>query len=132
MILPQAHVSPTSESVPDASSQGQQNRKKVADSEPIFNLGLVPQEAALLLLEYRTLMADQFPFVVVLPDATSESLRKERPVLWGAIMTAASYHNPVRQEALGWKMMEEFSTRLLIKAEKSLDLLQGLLIHLSW
>lgn len=97
-----------------------------------FDFGLERQEAAFLLLEFRTQQAPQFPFVVIPPDATSESLCQEKPMLWKAVMTASSYHKPLRQEAMGWKLMEEFSTRLLMKAEKSLDLLQALLVHLSW
>ncbi|KAH7390286.1 hypothetical protein BKA64DRAFT_119659 [Cadophora sp. MPI-SDFR-AT-0126] len=53
-------------------------------------------------------------------------------MLWKAIMTAASYQNPLRQEALGWKLMEEFASRIMLRAEKSLDLLQALLVHLTW
>ncbi len=60
-----------------------------------------PQETAFLLLEYRTQIAAQCPFVVVPPDAGSEELRRDRPMLWGAIVTPASYHSPARQEALG-------------------------------
>ncbi len=89
-------------------------------------------EEAFLLLEFRTQMAPQYPFVVIPPEATSESLRKERPMLWKAILTAASCHNASRQEAMGWEFIEEFSKRLLLKAEKSLDLLQAILIHLAW
>lgn len=77
-------------------------------------------------------MAPQCPYVVIPPGITSEDLRRDRPVLWGAIVTAASYHDPLRQEVLGWKMMEEFSQRLLVKAEKSLDILQALIVHLTW
>ncbi|KUJ06341.1 uncharacterized protein LY89DRAFT_413077 [Mollisia scopiformis] len=97
-----------------------------------FDFGLERQECAFLLLEFRTQMSPQFPFVVISPDATSESLLREKPMLWKAVMTAASYHKPIRQEAMGWKLMEDFSTRLLMKAEKSLDLLQALLVHLAW
>jgi len=90
------------------------------------------QEADFLLLEFRTQMSPQFPFIVIPPDATAETLCQERPMVWKAIMTAASYHNASRQEDLGWKLMEEFSQRLLLRAEKSLDLLQAVLIHISW
>jgi len=51
---------------------------------------------------------------------------------WKAILTATSCYDPSRQEEMGWELIEEFSTRLLLKAEKSLDLLQALLIHLAW
>jgi hypothetical protein len=90
------------------------------------------QERPWLLLEFRTSMAPQFPFVVIPPDATSESLRNERPMLWKAIATAASCLNPTRQEAMGWEIIEEFTKCLLLKAEKSLDLLQALLVHIAW
>jgi hypothetical protein len=100
--------------------------------EDPFGISLSRQDAVFLLLEYRTTMSHHFPFVVIPPDATSDSLRQEKPMLWKAVMTAASYHKSIRQEAMGWKLMEEFSTRLLMKAEKSLDLLQALLVHLCW
>ncbi|KAE8454439.1 hypothetical protein EG329_000061 [Mollisiaceae sp. DMI_Dod_QoI] len=102
-----------------------------SDKDP-FDFDLERRHAAFLLLEFRTQMAPHFPFVVIPPDATSDSLRLEKPMVWKAVMTAASYHKPLRQEAMGWKLMEEFSTRLLMKAEKSLDLLQALLVHLAW
>jgi len=104
-------------------------------STPLFSrshFDFPNQEGAWILLEFRTLMAPQFPFVVIHPDATSESLRNERPMLWKAIVTAASCLKPSRQQAMGWEIMEEFTTRLLLKAEKSLDLLQGLLVHIAW
>ena len=90
------------------------------------------QEGAFLLLEFRTSMARQFPFVVIPPNSTSEILRAERPMLWKAILTAASCLKPSRQEAMGQELIEEFSTRLLLNSEKSLDLLQALLIHIAW
>ncbi|KAG4438974.1 hypothetical protein IFR05_005546 [Cadophora sp. M221] len=98
----------------------------------VYNFELENREASFLLLEYRTQQASQLPFVVIPTDATSESLRRERPMLWKAVMTAASYQNALRQEALGWKLMEEFASRILLRAERSLDLLQALLVHLTW
>lgn len=97
-----------------------------------YDFEIENREAVFLLLEFRMQMATQCPFVVIHPDTTSESLRRKKPMLWKTIMTAALYHHPARQEALGWKLMEEFSTRLLLKAERSLDLLQALLVHLMW
>ena len=98
----------------------------------VYNFEFENREASFLLLEYRTQQAEQLPFVVIPPDATSQSLHRERPMLWKSIMTAASYQHPLRQEALGWKLMEEFASRVMLRAEKSLDLLQALLVHLTW
>lgn len=85
-----------------------------------------------LLLMFRNSMASQFPFVVIQPHETSASLRSKKPFLWKAIMTAASHQNLERQVAMGKSFTEEFSTYLLLYARKSLDMLQGLLVHLAW
>lgn len=95
-----------------------------------FNLGT--EEAELLLADFRMNMAHNIPFVVIPPFTTSNDLRRDRPLLWEAVVVATLYAQPERQEALGWKFMEEVSTRIFLKAEKSLDLLQGILIHLCW
>ncbi len=90
------------------------------------------QEAETMLFEYKTNMTEQFPFVIIYPDNTSQSLRNKKPFLWKAIMVAACHENSGRQLALGAKLMEELSTRLLLKAERSLDLLQALLVFSAW
>ncbi len=90
------------------------------------------QEGAFLLLEFGTSMGRQFPFVVIPPNATSENLRTERPIVWKAILKAASCLQASRQEAMGQELIEEFSTRLILNGEKSLDLLRALLIHIAW
>ena len=90
------------------------------------------QEAEILLLEFKKNMTEQFPFVVIDSDSTSQSLHNERPLLWKAIMVAASHGNSDRQMALGATLLEDLTTRLLLKAEKSLDLLQALLVFIAW
>ena len=90
------------------------------------------REAEIFLLDFRSNMTEQFPFVVIRPEATSQSLRSEKPLLWKAIMVAATHGNSDRQLSLGANMMEDITTRLLFRAEKSLDLLQALLIFIAW
>ena len=90
------------------------------------------QEAEMMLLEFKTNMTQQFPFVVIPSDNTSQHLHHERPLIWKAIVVAASHENSSRQLALGDELMEDLTTRLLFKAEKSLDLLQALLVFIAW
>ena len=90
------------------------------------------QEAKNLLLEFKTNLAEQFPFVVLPLDSTTQSLRRERPLLWKAIMVASSHDNSHRQMTLGANLMEDLIMRLLFRAEKSLDLLQSLLSLIAW
>ena len=97
-----------------------------------LSVELDDQEAELLLLEFKTNMTEQFPFVVIAPDSTSQSLQHEKPLLWKAVMVAASHEKSDRQLALGSKLMEDLNTRLLLRVERSLDLLQALLIFIAW
>ena len=90
------------------------------------------REAEIFLLEFKTNMTEQFPFVVIHPEETSQSLRSEKPLLWKAIMVAAAHGNSDRQLSLGANLMEDITTRLLFRAEKSLHLLQALLIFIAW
>ena len=89
-------------------------------------------EAEFLLCEFKTNLAEQFPFVVLRLDSTSQSLQHEKPLLWKAIMVASSHRTSDRQMALGANLMEDLTVRLLLKAERSLDLLQALLILIAW
>lgn len=89
-------------------------------------------KAELWLLEFKTNLAKQFPFVVLHPDSVSQDLRHQRPLLWKAIMTASSHRQSDRQMALGAELMEDLTMRLLFRAEKSLDLLQALLVFIAW
>lgn len=101
-------------------------------SQGVSQLEPDEQEAEILLTEFKTNMTEQFPFVVIQPDCTSQSLHHERPLLSKAIIVAASHENSDRQLALGANLMENLTTRLLFRAEKSLDLLQALLILTAW
>ena len=47
-------------------------------------------------------------------------------------MVASSHRNSDRQMALGANLMEDLTMRLLFRAEKSLDLLQALLVLIAW
>ena len=95
-------------------------------------LELDEQEAESLLLEFKTNLAEQFPFVVLPLDSVSQSLHQERPLLWKAIMVASSHENSHRQMTLGADLVEDLVMRLLFRAEKSLDLLQSLLVLVAW
>ena len=89
-------------------------------------------EVETLLLEFKKNLAEQFPFVVLDLDSTSQKLRHERPLLWKAIIVASSHSNSDRQMALGAILVEDLTMRLLLRAEKSLDLLQALLVLIAW
>ncbi|KAK7720627.1 hypothetical protein SLS57_005406 [Botryosphaeria dothidea] len=90
------------------------------------------EEAARCLHNYQTFMSKYFPFVIVAPDVTVATLRETKPFLFKAIVVVASVQDLGRQRALGYALMGELTNKLLIRGERSVDLLQGILVWLAW
>lgn len=99
-----------------------------------FSSGLEPSaaEAMGLLNHFRTFFVQHFPFVTIPMDMSSEELRQQKPYLYRTIMMVAAHDQPVRQLEMGKEILSGFSTTLLFKAEKSLDLLQAMLVYNAW
>jgi hypothetical protein len=62
----------------------------------------------------------------------AQRLSEDRPFLYEAIIFAASYHDSVHHLELGQQFIKDVTEHLVILGEKSLDLLQGLLVYTSW
>lgn len=99
-----------------------------------FSSGLEPSaaEAADRLNHFRTFFVPRFPFVTIPVDTASEELRQKKPYLYRTIMMVAANDRPVQQLEIGNEIVLDFSTILLLKAEKSLDLLQAMLVYNAW
>ncbi|RDL34975.1 uncharacterized protein BP5553_06906 [Venustampulla echinocandica] len=76
--------------------------------------------------------AARFPFVLVSSQMSLDSLRRERPFLLLSILTFASQKNAKIQDQLELELKEYLSKKVIVNGEKSLDLLQGLLVYLAW
>ena len=81
---------------------------------------------------FRRDFCPEFPFVLLSSDETSESLRRNKPFLSLSILAATSYAHPQLQRGLAREISKQIASRMIIDNEKSLDLLQGLLVHLAW
>ncbi|PYI03937.1 hypothetical protein BO78DRAFT_321610 [Aspergillus sclerotiicarbonarius CBS 121057] len=103
-----------------------------ASGEPVLG-GLVGfREADQLLDKFRTQKMPQFPFVMVAADMDIESLRQRSPFLLLCIVTVCMEHKPLLQHKLEALVRETAATRLIVKSERNLDLLLGLLVHCAW
>lgn len=89
-------------------------------------------EAIYLLNLYRAEMAPLFPFVVISRRVTPEQLRLEKPVLYMAIMMVACQSDVHRQLSIARIVRQEISQAVLIRSERSLALLEGLLLYIAW
>jgi len=77
-------------------------------------------------------MACNFPFVIIRPHTSLDSLRREKPFLLLAVLILGSRSLPKLQSTLDYELREMLSKKVIMNGEKSLDLLQGLLVYLNW
>lgn len=84
----------------------------------------------MLLNTYRH-MTDFFPFVALPKDCSCRDLVQHRPVLMFAVLTVASYETVPLQQTLSREFRKVAMVKIM-NGDKSLDLLQGLLVFIAW
>lgn len=96
--------------------------------------GLWPneQDAIDMLRLFQLEMSYLFPFVVVPWHVTPSELRDAEPLLYTAIMMAASQSNRSRQLRLAQVFREEVSRAVLVDGEKRLGIVQAILVYIAW
>jgi hypothetical protein len=100
------------------------------DNELIMQM-LTSGDADILLDDYRRMSAT-FPFVVVPQGITSVELHSNRPMLFLAMVTAASWKDHSRQMKLDGIYRAELANRTIIRPHRTLGLVQSVLVYLSW
>ncbi|CAI7604496.1 unnamed protein product [Penicillium crustosum] len=88
-------------------------------------------EAETLCQTYQKMSHQHFPCVVVPVRLGVLELQQERPMLLQAMLVVASWQNNPRQIALEKFYVKELGSRFF-NGERSLDILQGLLVYLAW
>jgi hypothetical protein len=102
------------------------------ESQDVIGKGIVTYEKAESLLRIYGTHAPNFPFIVFSSNVPLDILRRERPFLLLSILTLASNSNLQLQDRLESELRETLGRKVIFNGEKSLDLLQGLLIYLAW
>ncbi|KIW95391.1 uncharacterized protein Z519_03975 [Cladophialophora bantiana CBS 173.52] len=90
------------------------------------------REAEIVLQSFRSEMTTLFPFVVIPPSMTFVEMRQKKPFLVLAILMVCYRQDPARQTTIAHKLREMVSHSMLVQGKKSLDMLQALLVYLSW
>lgn len=106
--------------------------KHVESSNRIWNMGVNVLEGGTLLDRFRTRLAPNFPFVVVPETWSVMDLFDQKPFLCRVVMTVSSYHNIVNQRKLVQDTLEDICRRTLLGNERSIDILQGMLVFAAW
>ncbi|KHO11616.1 Winged helix-turn-helix transcription repressor DNA-binding protein [Metarhizium robertsii ARSEF 23] len=91
-----------------------------------------PDSDDVLLELYRTQMLPVFPFVVIPPSISASELRSNRPFLMSAIRMVTSFRSLRSMRAQMYRLMSHIADYVLIRSARSLELLQGVMIMISW
>lgn len=107
-----------------------QPRNNVAD---IIDRGLLPMETATeLFARYNNKMIHHLPAVILPSTVSAAELRKTKPLLFLAIMTASSSEIPNLQRQLVEELRRELARKTIIEGEKSLEIVQALQLAVIW
>ncbi|KFZ20552.1 hypothetical protein V501_00059 [Pseudogymnoascus sp. VKM F-4519 (FW-2642)] len=104
---------------------------KFEDLQDVIGKGIISINKAEDILQTYGTHAPNFPFVVIPPNMSLDYFRREKPFLLLSILVISSNSNLQFQDRLETELRETLSRKVIINCEKSLDLLQGLMIYLS-
>ncbi|CAI6297322.1 unnamed protein product [Periconia digitata] len=102
--------------------------------EDVVDEGILTIERADVLVElYKSEMMAHFPFVILAPQETAQTLR-HKPMLFLAIVLVASYNDLTAQEILGERFKQMLVDKVLYGGDTYLELwyLQGLMVVVAW
>ena len=100
---------------------------------PVSKADLVPSESDETLLSiYKNKLSSHFPFVVIPPETTAKQLHETRPFLMKVIRMVASVRYLRSMRGQSCAVFKYICDAMLMKSERSLDLLQGILIFLGF
>ena len=94
--------------------------------------GLTWKEATAILGVFRRRYMPRFPCVLIDPDMTSQQLLASKPFTFRAVMLVAAPVSVSRYRKMKRNVLAYLGHRMLVEEQRHLDLLQGLLILLTW
>ncbi|TVY78222.1 Transcriptional regulator WAR1 [Lachnellula suecica] len=81
---------------------------------------------------FREQYAVRFPFIVIPPQLTSSELRAQSPFLHRTIMLVALQNQRLKQIEMSKQVSMEIAAALILRGERSLDMLQAVIIYNTW
>lgn len=106
-------------------------RREDSINDDLIDRLLNSGEADALLHQYKQ-MSDSFPFVPLPSDISAQRLQQDKPMLFLAMITAASWGDHKRQMSLDAVYRQELANRTIIHPRRNLGLVQSVLVYLSW
>ena len=102
--------------------------------EDVVDQGLISlEEAEECFVRFTEVMLPHFPVVVFPPGTTASIMRRKRPVLFLAILGAASGHlGEGIRKMLVEEVMKTYADRIIMSGDKNLDLVQAIQVSAVW
>ncbi|KAK3395453.1 hypothetical protein B0T20DRAFT_35316 [Sordaria brevicollis] len=85
-----------------------------------------------ILTIYQTHLSPLFPFVIIPVGTTVQELEQSRPFLFSAIRMVTTLTSMRSMRAQMYRLVRHVSEHMLLRSERSLDLLQGILVMIGW
>ncbi|KAI1259299.1 hypothetical protein F5Y18DRAFT_312370 [Xylariaceae sp. FL1019] len=99
----------------------------------IIDRGIITMDdAAVLFRRYTDGMAPHLPAVVFPGGTTVAEVRKTRPILFLSVMAVAASETPNIQRQMVKELMQIFAEKIVLTGEKSLELVQAIMISVIW
>ncbi|KAF2260070.1 hypothetical protein CC78DRAFT_536671 [Lojkania enalia] len=113
--------------------ESQWDKDETTDSFDPVAVGMVDLERATILLrEYKESFTSSFPFVIIPAEMSADDLRHQQPFLFHAIMAIMTYKTPMIQHLIACNFKNQMATRMIVRSDKSLGILQALLVFAAW
>ncbi|KAL1964140.1 hypothetical protein VTN77DRAFT_7228 [Rasamsonia byssochlamydoides] len=108
--------------------------RRLHDHADVIDRGIISEELAYRIFDhYLSEMVPHMPAVVFAPGTTAAQIRKERPTLFLSILSvgAGHVHHDI-QRTLTEEVMRIYADRIICSGEKTLELVQALLVSTIW
>jgi hypothetical protein len=102
----------------------------IAVPQPPFGLSWL--QATQILRIFREEYIPQFPFITISGDRAAEALSKDNPFLFRAVMLVAAPLLESKAVKNKRNTLAYLGYRSLVEEDKTLDILQGMLVIVAW
>lgn len=108
--------------------------RPLTDGKDVVDSGMISMATARQLFEtYRTQLCPHYPIVPIPESMTADQLRRDKPTLFLSIIAAAATtQNTELSAMLDQEILHTYATKSLVHSEKSLELVQALLVSAVW
>ncbi|KAI1820186.1 hypothetical protein F4861DRAFT_79841 [Xylaria intraflava] len=129
---PGAECAATVRTIPPHSGPLLPESPALSDIPPGPGFGISWDQARKAVDDFTLIFTAHFPFIILDHDITPSRLSVEKPLLFQTILMIAIDFTPAKSREIKRSVDDWIGKHLLAMEEQSLDILQGLLVYISW